>query len=154
MTEAEVVRWIRASAADVDETINDGNRFFFSNPPGFEPEHLLPFATIVTNYHYDDGSDLDRPGVYRLNIGISRQTFEAMFPADAADAAAAAAVTDRTTLDRFFPHPDYASMFWLSVLNPALTWPRAQELLAEAHAIAKRRMDRKHSHAATSSEGR
>jgi len=146
MTEDEVVRWILETPADVDQVINDGNHFFFYIPPGFEPEHLLPFATIVTNNHYDDGSDLDRPGVYRLNIGVSRETFEALFPADAP------AVTDRTVLDAFFPHPDYASMFWLSLINPTKTWPRAEQLLMEAHAIARRRVDRKHSHAATTAD--
>jgi hypothetical protein len=142
MTETDVVDWILATSPDVDEQIVDGNHFFFYNPPGFEPEHLLPFATIVTNNHYDDGSDLDRPGVYRLNIGVSRETFEKLFPAGGPT------VTDRTVLDSFFPHPDYASMFWLSVINPTTTWPRATALLEDAHGIAKRRVDRKHGHAA------
>lgn len=142
MTEEELVRWILENLPDVDETMNDGNHFFFYNPHGFEPEHLLPFATIVTNNKYDDGSDLDRPGVFRLNVGVGRETFEALFPEDAAT------ITDRAVLDTFFPHPDYASVFWLSVINPTTTWPLAASLLGEAHAIAKRRVDRKHSHAA------
>src|SRR6476661_10878733 len=138
MTEDEVVRWILAMSANVDRVIADGSHFFFYNPPGEEPDHRFPFATIVTNNNYDDGSDLDRPGVYRLNVGVSRQTFEALFPKDAPVMA-----VDRTALDALFPHPDYARMFWLSVLNPTDTWPRVEPLLTEAHAMAKRRHDRR-----------
>jgi hypothetical protein len=37
---------------------------------------MLPFATIAsTGNEYERISYLDRPGVFRLNIGVSRETF-------------------------------------------------------------------------------
>jgi hypothetical protein len=47
--------------------------FFF-----YGPEHKFPFATLVTNDAYDQASNLSRPSVFRLNIGISKQTYQSM----------------------------------------------------------------------------
>lgn len=69
------------------------NAFFFSlNDKGWPN-----FATIVTTDEHDTASNLSRPGFFRLNIGVSRGTFERV--------AGAAAEPDSTASDRFFPHP-------------------------------------------------
>ena len=41
-------------------------------------KHWPNFATIVTTDEHDEGapSNLSRPGVFRLNIGVGRETFE------------------------------------------------------------------------------
>ena len=41
----------------------------------------MPFATIVTKDYtgFDTASDLNRPGVFRLNVGVGRDTFRALF---------------------------------------------------------------------------
>jgi hypothetical protein len=45
------------------------NAWFFS----LDPERHFPnYATMVTTDEHDDASDLDRPGVFRLNIGVDR----------------------------------------------------------------------------------
>jgi hypothetical protein len=50
-----------------------GGTWFFSLDG---EKHFPNYATIVTNNDYDDGSDLDRDGVFRLNLGLPRATFE------------------------------------------------------------------------------
>ena len=49
--------------------------FFFSLDP---EKHWPNFATIVTTDEHDEGapSNLARPGVFRVNIGVGRETFE------------------------------------------------------------------------------
>ena len=102
-----------------------------------------PFATIVTNDLYDQTSDLDRPGVYRLNVGVSRQTFQGLFgkqapPANAAEAAERG--YDLAALDTVLPHPDYGFMFWICLLNPsAETFEAVKLFLAESYERAVRR---------------
>jgi Family of unknown function (DUF6194) len=44
-----------------------------------DPRRRLPFATIVTRDAYERVSNLDRPGVFRLNIGVGRETYRSMF---------------------------------------------------------------------------
>jgi uncharacterized protein DUF6194 len=74
-------------------------------------KHFPNFATIVTTDDHDDASDLSRPGVFRLNIGVDRQTFERVATSDAE--------SDYTAYDRLLPHPVYARQLWICILNPS-----------------------------------
>jgi hypothetical protein len=105
-----------------------GDTFFTYDPDrALDPARRFPFATIVTkNYPgFDEASDLNRPGVFRLNIGVSRDTFQALFGNGHDD--------DFAALDRLMPHPVYATNNWISVLNPSeSTFEAVKPLLAEA----------------------
>src|SRR5215469_11549003 len=55
-----------------------GDTFIYYEPQhNLDAAHQWPFATIVTKDYgeFDTCSQLDRPGVFRLNIGVSRDTF-------------------------------------------------------------------------------
>jgi hypothetical protein len=85
-------------------------------------------------------SQLDRPGVFRLNIGVSKQTFQALLGTDRVDISG----YDFTVLDKIMPHPDYAPQSWVCVLNPsAETFQTVRSLLAEAYDLAVRRNSRR-----------
>ena len=96
---------------------------FFSCDPSNWPN----FATITTTDENDTASDLSRPGVFRLNIGVSPDIFDRV--------AAGKGSPDYTALDVLMPHPVYAAQQWICVLNPSAdTFDRAiKPLLAEAH---------------------
>ena len=112
-----------------------GDSFFIYDPNRDLPEtRRFPFATIVTkNYTgFDELSDLDRPGVFRLNIGVSKQTFDTLF-GDGGE-------HDFTTLDRLMPHPLYGSNHFVCILNPSDdSFESVKPLLSEAYDIAVRR---------------
>jgi hypothetical protein len=100
---------------------------FFSLDPSSWPN----YATIVTTDEHDDGAPSrlsDRPGAFRLNIGVNRATFERV-ARDAGDA------PDHAAFGRLLPHPVYAKQLWISILNP--TQAEFDEivlpLIAEAH---------------------
>ncbi len=116
--------------------VGAGDTFFIYDPRrNFEPKHRFPFATIVAkNYtDWDEASNLDRPGVFRLNIGVSRDTFRSLFPP-------AASFSDPAALDLLMPHPVYAVQSWVSVLNPSNeTFATVRPLLAEAYGLALKR---------------
>jgi hypothetical protein len=85
-------------------------------------------------------SNLDRPGVFRLNIGVSRETFQSLFGAGKVDVGA----YDFAALDTIMPHPEYAAQHWVCVLSPsAATFEQVRALLAEAYALAERRHARR-----------
>jgi hypothetical protein len=110
---------------------------FFS----LDPERHFPnFATIVTTDEHDEGapSDLARAGVFRLNIGVGRETFERLV--------GSMSEPDYTAFDRIFPHPVYARQLWISIINPSDDTFRdvVRPLLTEAHdrlAAARARHD-------------
>ncbi len=136
MADAEIERYILDTFANVETGENYGYKFFF-----YGSDHMLPFATMIAaDNDYDRISNLNRPGVYRLNIGVSRQTFQSLFGPERADVSR----YDYTALDRFMPHPDYAPQNWICVLSPGQeTLDRTQTYLAEAYEIAQARNARR-----------
>lgn len=85
---------------------------------------------------FDNASNLDRPGVYRLNIGISKETFARLFGEESEH--------DFTALDRPMPHPVYGRNHFVCVLNPSeATFESVKPLPAEAYQIAVNRLERR-----------
>lgn len=133
MDETAVTHYITATFADVETTTAYDYSFFF-----YGSERKLPFATLATvDNEYDRVSNLDRPGVFRLNIGVSRPTFEALIGTARPDLSS----YDFTALDVIMPHPDYAAQSWVCVLSPsdATFQHTVQPLLAEAYDLAVKR---------------
>ena len=86
------------------------NAWFFSLDPD---KHWPNYATLVTTDEHDEASNLSRPGAFRLNIGVDRETFEQV--------AAANPDPDYTSLDTVLPHPVYAAQRWICIVNPSET---------------------------------
>jgi hypothetical protein len=65
--------------------------------------------------------------VFRLNIGVGRETFDRLVGAMEAP--------DHAALDRILPHPVYAKQLWISILNPSDATLRdvVLPLIAESH---------------------
>jgi hypothetical protein len=120
-----IVEYLLATYPDTD-VVEAMHAWFFS----LDPERHFPnYATLVTTDEHDDASDLDRPGIFRLNIGVDRETFERYVPPDATD------TPDYRALDVVLPHPVYAAQRYLAILNPSdATWREVViPLLAVAH---------------------
>lgn len=121
-----ITRTIRETWPETDVVEALGAAFFSLDPE----KHWPNFATIVTTDEHDDGtpSQLSRPGVFRLNIGVGRATFERIADASGAE-------PDYAAFDRLLPHPVYAKQLWISVLNPshATFQDVVVPLLTEAH---------------------
>jgi hypothetical protein len=137
MDEPSILQYIADTFAGIQIVPADGNTFFFH-----DPERKFPFATLVTKDDYDNVSNLSRPGVFRLNIGVGRPTFLELFPPSAESGEPA---HDFTALDRLMPHPVYGGMFWVCVLNPGdETFEKTvRPLLAEAYDLAVARLARR-----------
>jgi hypothetical protein len=125
------------------EGIAAGDTFFIYDPDrNLEGKQQFPFATIVTKDYgeFDNASNLNRAGVFRLNIGVGPETFRSLFGSPRSAADEARPEYDFTTLDQLLPHPVYATQSFVCVLNPSdETFERLRPLLAEAYARAARR---------------
>src|SRR5512141_694011 len=132
MDEAAVAEYIMKTFPEVETTTAYGyNMFFYSS------DRKLSFATMISSdYDYDNISNLNRPGVYRLNIGVSKQTFQLLFGTGEVNIKD----YDFTALDVIMPHPEYAQYHFICVLSPSEeTFEEIRSLLAEAYDIAARR---------------
>lgn len=137
-----IEQYITEQLPNVTTLDNFGYRFFF-----YGTDQVLPFVTIAaSDNEHDKISDLDRDGVFRVNIGISKDTYNKLFADSKTE-------WDYTELNRFMPHPDYAAQHFICVLNPEED--RLSEtirFIEEAHLVAKNRFDRKQSAKTKASE--
>src|SRR5689334_23123648 len=134
MKQAEVEAFV-TGMENVQREENYGYVFFFVGDG-----HLLSFVTIAdADNEWDSVSNLNREGVFRINIGVSRETFDQLIgEADANNP------VDYSLLNTFLPHPEYAKQNFICILNPAGgNVEKTKELIREAHAIATKRMQRK-----------
>jgi len=126
-----ITRYISDTFLDVDIVTAMGAAFFSLDPE----KHWPNFATIVTTDEHDMGSPSNltaRPDVFRLNVGVSRKTFERLV--------GGIEDPEYAALDRFLPHPVYAKQLWISILNPSEATFEAEvkPLLAEAYGRVRR----------------
>jgi hypothetical protein len=104
----EVLRLFRDEFPDAVVATMESAVFF-----SLDEKHWPNFATVVWTDEHDMGtpSNLARPGVYRVNVGVDRATFDELV--------GSATDHDYAAFDRFVPHPVYAKQRWISILNPS-----------------------------------
>jgi hypothetical protein len=122
-----------------------GETSLFYNPDGVLPNGVY-FCTIKEHDGANDrASHLDRPGVFRLAVGLPPAVYEQMFgprPARPPKGGVVLADDDFAATDVLMPHPVYAWMGWVQVLSPSSeTFAEMQPLLAEAYELAVRKYD-------------
>ncbi|MFC5407644.1 DUF6194 family protein [Cohnella soli] len=110
-----------------------GYSFFFVGD-----DHRLPFVTIAdSDNEYDDVSNLNREDVFRINIGVSKETFNNLIagPKDGD--------IDYSVLNVFLPHPQYSRQYFVCILNPVGDSVEiTKQLIQEAYSIASSRLQR------------
>jgi hypothetical protein len=104
----EMLRLLRATFPEAVVAEIDSAAFF-----SLDEKHWPNFATVVWTDEHDEGapSNLAREGVYRVNVGVDRQTFQRLV--------GGMTDPDYAAFDRFVPHPVYAKQRWISILNPS-----------------------------------
>jgi Family of unknown function (DUF6194) len=154
MTEDDIIAFARSLPGVVATKASEasgapeaawGDSFIFYDPVGDPANQRFPFATLVTSDYagFDESSNLNRPGVFRLNIAVGRSAFEELVGYPTSKHPEHAAEYDYTALDSLLPHPVYASQAWVSILCPgARTGEQATALLADAHRLAAGRYER------------
>jgi hypothetical protein len=120
----EMIELIRDAHPDAVVATIESAAFF-----SLDEKHWPNFATVVWTDEHDMGtpSNLARPGVYRVNVGVDRATFEELV--------GSMTEPDYAAFDRFVPHPVYAKQRWISILNPSHSTVREvlMPLIAAGH---------------------
>jgi hypothetical protein len=134
MNESSIIDYITKTFPEVETVFDFGYHMFF-----YRSDRKLSFATLISSdYDYDNVSNLNRPEAFRLNIGISKKTFQSLFGKDEVNVKD----YDFTALDVIMPHPEYAGYHFICVLSPSdATFEKIQPMLSEAYDIAVRRFN-------------
>ena len=119
-----------------------GDAFCYYAPDGEVPQHVQPYATIVTKDYPDDtASKLDAPERWRVNIHVDRATFLELTGEDPRRLSRA---RDYAAADVFTPNPVYGALGWVAVVNPGeRTLETVVHLLRDAHEAARARWERR-----------
>jgi Family of unknown function (DUF6194) len=133
MDQDTITTYITTTFDHVNVATNEGDLFYM-----FDPDPMFPFATLITKDNdFDSYSKLDRPGVFRLNIGVAKATFQGLFGSSEGE-------YDYTVQDVVMPHPVYGRQYWISVLNPSdTTFDELRPMLDEAYRLVVDRNARK-----------
>jgi hypothetical protein len=111
----------------------------------YNPGHVLPNGVYFCTIKQQDGendkaSHLDRDGVFRVAIGLTRPSYFDLFghpPERPGKGAVVATGHDFKALDKLMPHPVYGWMCWAQILNPTSeSFAELLPLIAEAHGAA------------------
>ena len=97
-----------------------GDSFIYYDPDDSEANRKMPFATVVCSDYpgFDTESQLDREGVFRLNIAVGRAAYERLLDHPPSAHAERHADYDYAGFDTLIPHPIYAEQGWVSIVNP------------------------------------
>lgn len=133
MNQSEVEAFI-ATLDNVQQEENFGYIFFFVGD-----DHRLQFVSIAhADNDYDSVSHLNREGVFRVDIGVSKETFASLFGEFTSEN------IDYSVLNVFLPHPSYSKQHFVSILNPSDENAEVtKQLIVEAHKIAAARQLRR-----------
>lgn len=124
-----------------------GERGIFYNPEGKLKRGIYILTVKDKDGENDKASNLDRGGIYRVNLGLRKGTFTELFGAAPKRPEKGGVVDmdfDFTAIDKLLPHPVYAWMSWICVLNPTVqTFEVLRPLIDEAYEYAKEKYSKR-----------
>lgn len=124
-----------------------GERGIFYNPDGLLKRGIYVATLKAKNGDNDKASALDRTGVFRFNMGVRKPTFKKLFgkiPKRPEAGGVVSLPVDFTELDKILPHPVYAWMGWICILNPSKdSFEELKPFLQEAYSYAKEKYSKK-----------
>ena len=141
MTPDDILRYCLDNFEGVVEVSSWGERGIFYNPGGVLKRGVYVLTVKEKDGENDRASMLDREGVWRLNIGVRKPTFRILFgelPKRPCKGGIVDMPYDFSAKDVIMPHPVYAWMGWICVLNPSEeTFEALRPYVREAYEYAK-----------------
>ncbi len=117
----------------------------------YNPGRLLPNGVYFSTIKESDGpndafSYLDREGIFRISMGIGKKKYEEIFgrvPKRAVKGQSTlAGIWDFEQPDVLTPHPVYAWMGWVCILNPTtLNQAMVKTLITDSYDMAVRKYE-------------
>lgn len=118
-----------------------GERGIFYNPDGKLKRGIYTLTVKEKDGDNDRSSNLDRENIYRVNFGVRKSTFIKMFgsiPQRPGKGCIVDMNYDFSSINTLLPHPVYAWMGWVCILNPSETsFKKLKPLIQEAYSYAQ-----------------
>ena len=147
MEPKEILEYCLSTLPDTVLIESWGESGIFYNPGGKLKRGVYVLTVKEKDGANDRASRLEREEVYRVSLGLEKETFQRLFGMRPSRPVAGGVVKmpyDFTALDTLLPHPVYAWMGWACVLNPsAQTFEDLQPLIKEAYSLAKNKFTKR-----------
>lgn len=150
MTRDQIILEVQNSFNGLVKNKNWGEIGLFYNP-----ENKLSKGIYLLTFKEKDGandkaSNIDRENIYRMNLGISKESFFQLFGNKPKRPKAGQIINmpyDFSELNRIMPHPVYGWMNWVCVLNPTReTFNKLFPLIEEGYSLALKKYEKKTGH--------
>lgn len=147
MTPDNIIQYCLEHLTDVVEVVSWGERSLFYNPGGVLKRGVYVMTIKEKDGPNDKGSKLNRDHVWRVNVGIRPTTFQQFFgdlPKRPEKGQVVDMAYDFSVMNTILPHPVYAWMGWVCVLNPSSgTFEHLKPLINEAYEFAKEKFHKR-----------
>lgn len=139
----EILKWCLTNYDDLVCIESWGEQALFYNPGNRKKRGVYVVTIKAKDGENDNSSNLDREGVYRLNIGVPKERFQKIFttiPKRPAKGGCVDMKYDFTKKDVILPHPVYGWMGWICILNPSVEmFEQIKPFLTEAYEWSKKK---------------
>lgn len=137
----DIISYCLTALKDVVLVESWGEKGIFYNPGKVLKRGVYVLTLKEKDGDNDKASLLNREGVYRVNVGLRKASFIQRFGYIPKRPAAGKVVQmeyDFADSDKIMPHPVYAWMGWVCVLNPSVkTFEELKPLIQEAYEFAR-----------------
>ena len=147
MKPSDIVDKIEQALSGVKPKSSWGETSLFYNPGNRLPNGVYVCTIKEKDGANDKASHLDRPGVFRVSIGLLPHTYNALFgqkPSRPAKGCVVCTGHNYAALNELTPHPIYGWMSWAQILSPTEhEFDRIFPLIVEAHSSAVLKFNKK-----------
>jgi len=147
MQSDEIFKYCLENLEGVVLAKNWGEEGIFYNPNNKLKRGVYILTIKEKDGDNDKASNINRDGVFRVNLGVRKDTFKEMFgfiPKRPPAGGIVGMDYDFTALDKIIPHPVYGWMAWISVLNPSKDkFEELIPLIQEAYVYAQEKFKKR-----------
>ncbi len=147
ITPDDILKYCLDNFEGLVEVNSWGERGVFYNPGGVLKRGVYVLTIKEKDGDNDRASRLDRESVWRVNIGVRKQTFCTLFaelPQRPNKGCIVDMPYDFTAKDVIMPHPVYAWMGWICALTPSeITFESLKPYILESFEYAKEKFSKR-----------
>ena len=144
---SEILKYCLENLKDTILVNTYGEKAIFYNPNLVLKKGVYVLTIKEKDGKNDKSSELNRIDTFRVNIGVKKDTFKELFGFIPSRPSAGCTVDmkyDFTRSNEILPHPVYAWMSWISIINP--TESKFEELkpfIEQAYLLAVEKFNKK-----------
>ncbi len=147
MNSEEILNYCLENLSDTVLVESYGEKGIYYNPNNVLKRGIYILTIKENDGKNDKSSKLYRPNTFRVSLGLQKNTFSKLFGIPPKRPKAGMTIDmdfDFSSIDQLLPHPVYAWMSWICVINPTNeTFEILKPLINESYEFAKEKFHKR-----------